>query len=72
MEILKPEQQTADMIAAYGSQVRRVLTVDVWTSTIGALVGPAHRIVVSSQTFYPVAVKHSWWDDLTTLTLMSL
>ena len=72
MEILKPEQQTADMIAAYGSQVRRVLTVDVWTSTIGALIGPAHRVVVSDQTFYPVAVKHSWWDDLTTLTLMSL
>lgn len=71
-EYLKPEQQTANLIAAYGSQVRRVLTVSLHTSTIGMLVGPAHRIVLGGVTFYPVAVSHRWWDDVTQLTLMSL
>ena len=69
---LKPEQQTANLIAAYGSQIRRVMTVCLHTSTIGALVGPAHRVVLGGVTYYPVAVSHSWWDNTTTLTLMSL
>lgn len=69
---LKPEQHTADLIAAYGSQPRRVLTVDLRTSDIGHSVGPAHIIILGSQTFYPVAVGHRWRDDITTLTLMNL
>ena len=68
----KPEQRTANLIAAYGSTTRRVLTFDLNTKLIGNDVGPTYRASLNSQSFYPVAVGHSWRDDITTLTLMEL
>ena len=65
----KPEQHYADVIASYGSQVCRTLTLDLWTSRIGD-VGPDHTVTVGSDVFCPVAVAHKWRDNITTLTLM--
>ena len=66
----KPEQHYADVIAAFMSTSRRVLTLNLKTSTIGAMVGPRHTVTHDGHTFIPIAVDHSWRDDITTLTLV--
>ena len=78
---MKPEQRTADLIAAYGSTVRRSLSLDLWTDThaasglagIGQAVGPAYRLTVDdSKQYYPVSVSHQWADNITRLKLMEI
>ena len=66
----KPEQHYADVIAAFMSTSRRVLTLNLKTSTIGAMIGPRHTVTHDGHTFIPIAVDHSWRDDITTLTLV--
>lgn len=70
-EYFKPEQRVANLIAAYGTSVKRVLTLNVQTDQIGNI-GPRHTVTVGSQSFSPVSVGHSWRDDVTTLKLMQL
>jgi hypothetical protein len=68
----KPEQRTADLIADYGSQVRRVLTLDLWSSQIGLGAGPVTPMSLEGTNYYPVAVSHNWRDDVSTVTLMEI
>lgn len=64
-----PEQHLANAIASYGSTTHRVLTLTMRTSQLGT-VSPNHAVYADGDTFCPVAVSHSWRDDITTLTLM--
>ena len=68
----KPEQRTADLIADYGSQVRRVLTLDLWSSQIGLGAGPVTPMSLEGTNYYPVSVSHNWRDDISTVTLMEI
>ena len=66
----KPEQHYANVIASFMNTSRRVLTLSLKTSVIGNTVGPRHTVTHDGHTFIPIAVDHSWRDDITTLTLM--
>ena len=66
----KPEQHYADVIAGFMNTSRRVLTLSLRTSVIGGTVGPLHTVTHDGHNFVPIAVDHSWRDDITTLTLM--
>ena len=68
----KPEQRTADLIADYGSRVRRVLTLDLWSSQIGLGAGPVTPMILEGTNYYPVSVSHNWRDDVSTVTLMEI
>ena len=68
----KPEQRTADLIADYGSRVRRVLTLDLWSSQIGLGAGPVTPMSLEGTNYYPVSVSHNWRDDVSTVTLMEI
>ena len=68
----KPEQRTADLIADYGSQVRRVLTLDLWSSQIGLGAGPTTPMTLEGTNYSPVSVSHNWRDDISTVTLMEI
>ncbi len=67
----KPEQHYADVIAGYGSHVKRVMTLDVITTTVGN-VGPKYKCAFDGNNFSPVSVNHRWRDDITTLTMMEV
>ena len=66
----KPEQHYADVIAAWSNVSRRVLTLSLKTSSIGALVGPGYSVTHDGHTFIPIAAEHSWRDDTTILKLI--
>ena len=66
----KPEQHYANVIASFMSTSRRILTLSLKTSVIGNTVGPRHTVTHDGHTFIPIAVDHSWRDDITTLTLI--
>jgi len=68
---LKPEQHVADLIAAYGSTIRRSLQIDLWTNLTSSL-GPDYKVSLESADFYPVAISHRWRDNITTLKIMQL
>lgn len=67
----KPEQRMANLIAAYGQQVKRSVSLNLRTDLIGS-VTPANTCSFDGSTsgFYPIAINHSWRDDITTLKLM--
>ncbi len=68
---LKPEQHVADLIAAYGSTIRRSLQIDLWTNLTNSI-GPDYKVSLESADFYPVAISHRWRDNITTLKIMQL
>lgn len=68
---LKPEQHVADLIAAYGTTIRRSLQIDLWTNLTSSL-GPDYKVSLESADFYPVAIIHRWRDNITTLKIMQL
>ena len=68
---LKPEQHVADLIAAYGTIIRRSLQIDLWTNLTSSL-GPDYKVSLESADFYPVAISHRWRDNITTLKIMGL
>lgn len=68
---LKPEQHVADLIAAYGTTIRRSLQIDLWTNLTGSI-GPDYKVSLESADFYPVAISHRWRDNITTLKIMQL
>ena len=70
-ENAKPEQHYAGVIAGYGANIKRVMTLDVITTLVGN-VGPAYRCTFDSENFSPVSVSHRWRDDITTLKLMKI
>lgn len=68
---MKPEQHVADLIAAYGTTIRRSLQIDLWTNLTSSL-GPDYKVSLESADFYPVAISHRWRDNITTLKIMQL
>lgn len=68
---LKPEQHVADLIAAYGTTIRRSLQIDLWTNLTNSI-GPDYKVSLESADFYPVAISHRWRDNITTLKIMQL
>ena len=68
---LKPEQHVADLIASYGTTIRRSLQIDLWTNLTSSL-GPDYKVSLESADFYPVAISHRWRDNITTLKIMQL
>lgn len=67
----KPEQRVADTIAAYGTTIRRVMTVNLKNGNISAAM-PSSRVTLSSQSFYPVSASHNWRDNILTLKMMEI
>jgi hypothetical protein len=68
---LKPEQHVADLIAAYGTTIRRSLQIDLWTNLTSSL-GPDYKVSLKSADFYPVAISHRWRDGITEIKLMEI
>ena len=66
----KPEQHNANMIAAYGSTIRQVLTFQLWNSRVAA--SPKSVITLGGQRYFPVSISHNWRDGLSTIKMMSL
>jgi hypothetical protein len=68
---LKPEQHVADLIASYGTTIRRSLQIDLWTNLTSSL-GPDYKVSLESADFYPVAISHRWRDGITEIKLMEI
>ena len=66
----KPEQHNANMIAAYGSTIRQVLTFQLWNSRVAA--SPKSVITLGGQRYFPVSISHNWRDGLSTIKMMAL
>ena len=66
----KPEQHNANLIAAYGSTIRQVLTFQLWNSRVAA--SPKSVITLGGQRYFPVSISHNWRDGLSTIKMMSL
>ena len=66
----KPEQHNANMIAAYGSTIRQVLTFQLWNSRVAA--SPKSVITLGGQRYFPVSISHNWRDGITEIKLMEI
>lgn len=67
-----PEQHLVDRIAAYGSTVKKVLSVGILNEDL-APVSPATKMTDENGTTYtPVAISHEWADDITNYTMMEI
>ena len=66
----KPEQHNADVIAAYGSQIRQVMTFDLWQSRVAA--SPSAIVTFESKRYFPVSVSHHWRDGIQSVKLMQI
>ena len=66
----KPEQHNANMIAAYGSTIRQVLTFQLWNSRVAA--SPKSVITLGGQRYFPVSISHNWRDGLSTIKMMAI
>lgn len=67
-----PEQHLVDRIAAYGSTVKKVLSVGILNADLTP-VSPATKMTDENGTTYtPVAISHEWADDITDYTLMEI
>ena len=66
----KPEQHNANMIAAYGSTIRQVLTFQLWNSRVVA--SPKSVITLGGSRYFPVSISHNWRDGLSTIKMMAL
>ena len=66
----KPEQHNANLIAAYGSTIRQVLTLQLWNSRVAA--SPKSVITFEGKQYFPVAISHQWRDGITEIKLMEI
>ena len=66
----KPEQHNANLIAAYGSTIRQVLTFQLWNSRVAA--SPKSVITLGGSRYFPVSISHNWRDGLSTIKMMSI
>lgn len=66
----KPEQHNANLIAAYGSTIRQVLTFQLWNSRVAA--SPKQVITLGGSRYFPVSISHNWRDGLSTIKMMAL
>ena len=66
----KPEQHNANLIAAYGSTIRQVLTLQLWNSRVAA--SPKSVITLGIKQYFPVAITHQWRDGIQEVKLMEI
>jgi hypothetical protein len=66
----KPEQHNANLIAAYGSTIRQVLTLQLWNSRVAA--SPKSVVTLGSKQYFPVAITHQWRDGIQEVKLMEI
>jgi hypothetical protein len=66
----KPEQHNANLIAAYGSTIRQVLTLQLWNSRVAA--SPKSVITLEGSRYFPIAISHQWRDGITEIKLMEI
>jgi hypothetical protein len=67
---MKPEQHNANLIAAYGSTIRQVLTLQLWNSRVA--VSPKSIITIDSKRYFPVSISHHWRDGISEVKLMEI
>lgn len=66
----KPEQHNANLIAAYGSTIRQVLTFQLWNSRVAA--SPKSIITLEGSRYFPVSISHHWRDGISEVKLMEI
>ena len=66
----KPEQHNANLIAAYGSTIRQVLTLQLWNSRVSA--SPKSIITLEGSRYFPVSISHNWRDGISEVKLMEI
>lgn len=64
-----PEQHLADRIAGYWAESKQSIATELRTDAINDIT-PLHRITMAGHAFIPIAISHSWRDDVTKLKLM--
>jgi hypothetical protein len=69
-DYLKPEQHNANLIAAYGSTIRQVLTLQLWNSRVAA--SPKSIITLEGKRYFPVSISHQWRDGISEVKLMEI
>jgi hypothetical protein len=69
-DYLKPEQHNANLIAAYGSTIRQVLTLQLWNSRVSA--SPKSIITLEGKRYFPVSISHQWRDCISEVKLMEI
>ena len=69
-DYMKPEQHNANLIAAYGSTIRQVLTLQLWNSRVAA--SPKSIITLEGKQYFPVAISHHWRDGIQEVKLMEV
>ena len=69
-DYMKPEQHNANLIAAYGSTIRQVLTLQLWNSRVAA--SPKSIITLEGKRYFPVAISHHWRDGIQEVKLMEI
>ena len=74
----QPEQHLANRVTAYWAQAKRMLSPDlIANASIGTGVTvmditPRHKVTMDDTTFHPIAIDHSWRDDIISLTLLEM
>ena len=74
----QPEQHLANRVTAYWAQAKRMLSPDlIANASIGTGmtvmdITPRHKVTMDDTTFHPIAINHSWRDDVVSLTLLEM
>lgn len=58
-----PEQHTADRVAQYWSQSRRMISCELRHDLLPELT-PRHLLTIDGTTLYPFSISHQWRDDV--------
>ena len=76
------EEWLAECVTLYWAQAKRKIETEMRSnitcslSTGGTLAigktSPAHRVAIDATTFTPIAISHSWRDDVTKLVLLEI
>ena len=74
----QPEQHLANRVTTYWAQAKRMLSPDlIANASIGTGVTvmditPRHKVTMDGTTFHPIAINHSWRDDVVSLILLEM
>lgn len=65
------EEELAQVIAQYGENTHRLVSVNLWTNLVGN-VEPTAMSAGMETGMFPISISHDWWNDITTLTMIKL
>jgi hypothetical protein len=79
----QPEQHLANRVTAYWAQAKRMLSLDLLANAdIMDIISmfnikvieiiPRNLVIIDGTTFHPIAISHSWRDDVVSLTLLEM